>query len=189
MKALGILAGPRKGEVSDNLVDAALRGLKYKGAETEKIYLYDLDIKPCKGCLACCTGGKCAIEDDYRAVLDKMAQSDVIVFASPAYFGNVTSLAKVFVDRSLPFFTMTKLGPKRFADKPSKVILIANCGVPFPLSHIFGVIPGCIRPMKMFFKCMKVRIRTLAATGMTDFDQKKCDKFIKKAYKLGRNIV
>ncbi len=188
MKALGILASPRKGQVSDNLTDAALNGLKDRGAEVEKVHLYDLDIKPCKGCMSCWEGKKCAIDDDYTIILDKMDKADVVVFASPVYYCNVTSVAKVFVDRSTPFFTMTKLGPKRLADKPSRVILIANCGAPFPLSHILGVIPGCMRPMKLFFKLMRVKIEILAATGVSSFDPVKCKKFLKKAYKLGKNI-
>ncbi len=188
MKALGILAGPRKGQVSDNIVDAVLRGLKDRGVEIEKIYLYDLDIKPCRGCMHCWKGNKCVINDDYPQVLDKMDKADVVVFSSPVYFCNVTSLAKVFVDRSVPFFTMTKMGPKRFKDKPSRVILVANCSAPFPLSHILGVIPGCIGPMKKFFSLMKVKIKTLAATGMENFDSKKCERLLKKAYRLGRNI-
>ncbi|MDP8234717.1 MAG: hypothetical protein P9M06_08005 [Candidatus Saelkia tenebricola] len=42
MKALVILAGPRKGQVTDNILDAVLRGgVKDRGIEIEKMYLYD----------------------------------------------------------------------------------------------------------------------------------------------------
>ena len=53
MKALGILAGPRKGRTTDKLIDAVLEGIRDGGAEVEKISLYGLDIKPCMGCGAC----------------------------------------------------------------------------------------------------------------------------------------
>lgn len=42
--------------------------------------------------------------------------------------------------------------------------------------------------MKKFFKMMKVKIKTLAAAGMKDFNPKKCEKFLKKAYNLGKSI-
>ena len=44
MKALGILAGPRKGKATDHLLDEVLRGLKDSGAEVKKVYLYDLSL-------------------------------------------------------------------------------------------------------------------------------------------------
>ena len=61
MKVLGIVAGPRKGYATDSTVDSILRGAKDSGAETEKIYLYDLDIKPCRGCGYCEKNGKCVM--------------------------------------------------------------------------------------------------------------------------------
>lgn len=191
MKAVGIVGGPRKGQVTDSLVDATLEGLKDRGIETEKLYLYDLDIRPCKGCLACEKSEGCVIEDDHSMVLDEMDKVDIVVFASPTYFSNVTSVAKAFIDRGYSFFEQTRFGPKRYTEKPSKVILITSCGAPFPFSHIMGVVPGSMKAMKAFFKCMNVKIKTLAATGMMeDFDKnsKKCRKLLDKAYSLGEKI-
>jgi len=189
MKALGILAGPRKGRTTDKLIDAVLEGIKDSGAEVEKISLYDLDIKPCTGCCACQKSGKCVIEDDHQMVLDKMDVADVVVFGSPVYWSNVTSEAKKFFDRSVGFFEMTDIGPKRTADKPGKVVLVSSCGVPFPFTHIMGVIPGCMRAMKVFFGRMKVKIKTIYAAGMVDPETSEpSEKLIKKAYRLGKNI-
>ncbi|MDP8234718.1 MAG: flavodoxin family protein [Candidatus Saelkia tenebricola] len=145
-------------------------------------------MKPCTGCSSCKDSKKCIIEDDHQMMLDKMGQSDIIVFASPTYVSNVTSVAKAFMDRSIRFFEMTKLGLKCRYDKPSKVILITSCGAPFPFSHIFGFATGCIRAMKVFFKYMNVKIKTFTATGMTCFDKESCKKIFKKAYNLGKNI-
>jgi len=189
MKALGILAGPRKGRTTDMLVDKVLQGLKDSGAEMEKISLYDLDIKPCTSCCACAETRKCVIDDDHQSVLDRMDKADVIVFGSPTYWSNVTSVAKTFFDRSPRFFEMTKMGPKRTADKPNKVVLITSCGAPYPFSHILGIIPGCMRAMKVFFGRMKVKIKTLYAAGMEDpATSKPSEKVLEKAYQLGKNI-
>jgi len=188
MKALAILAGPRKGCATDNLTDSILKGLEEKGAQTEKIHLYHLDIKPCTGCLTCEKTNTCTINDDHQMVLDKMDETDTVIFASPTYWSNVTSVAKAFMDRSIRFFTITKFGPKRFSNKPSKVILVTSCGAPFPISHILGVVPGCLRAMKVFFQRMNVTIKTIAATGMVNADSKPCEKLLKRAYRLGKNI-
>ncbi|MFH1442181.1 MAG: flavodoxin family protein [Candidatus Omnitrophota bacterium] len=188
MKGLAIVGGPRKGQVTDRLVDAVLQGMKDKGIEVEKIYLYDFNIKPCNACLACKDSKKCVIDDHHQMVLDKMNKADYVVFSSPVYISNVTSVAKAFMDRSIRFFEQTKFGPRRHADKPSKVILITSCGAPFPFSHVLGIVPGCLNAMKTYFKYMNVKIQALAATGMGDFDVNSCKKLLGKAYSLGKNI-
>lgn len=188
MKAIGILAGPRKGWTNDQLLDKVLEGLKDNGNEVEKISLYDLDIKHCTGC-GSCEFGDCVIDDDHQKVLDKMADADVVVFASPTYWSNVTSVAKVFFDRSGSFFEMTKTGPKRTVDKPSKVVLITSCGIPYPFSHLLGMATGCMRAMKVFFSYMKVKITKFYATGMIDYNKSKpSEKILQKAYMLGKSL-
>ncbi|MBN1527161.1 MAG: flavodoxin family protein [Candidatus Omnitrophica bacterium] len=189
MRCLGILAGPRKGHATDKLIDTVLEGLKERGGEVEKISLYDYNIKPCTGCCACHKTGKCAINDDYHIVRDKVEDADVVVFGSPAYWCNVTSEAKKFMDRSGVLFEMKTMGPKRTKDKPSKVVLVATCGAPFPLSHMMGIIPGVMRAMKEMFCRMNAKVRTIYAAGMMDPDNSLPSKrLMDKARELGRNI-
>ncbi len=188
MKALAIVAGPRKQQVTDSLTDEVIKGLKERNIYTEKVYLYDLDIKPCLGCYKCKKNKICFIEDDHSEILNKMADSDIIVFASPTYISNVTSEAKKFFDRSLSFFQKTKFGPRRYADKPSRVILITACGAPFPFSHLMGISTGTVRAMKSFFKYMPVKIKTVTATGTKDFNKGSCKNPLAKAYKLGLTV-
>jgi len=189
MKALGILAGPRKGRTTDKMIDAVLDGLKDRGAEIEKISLYDYDIKPCMGCYECEKTKKCVIDDDQRIVLDKMDKADVVVFGTPTYWSNVSSVAKKFFDRSLPFFDMGKTGPVRTAKKPGKVVLITSCGCPYPFTHLLGIITGCIRAMRVVFGRMNAKIKTLYVPGMMDPEKDgPSEKMLKKAYRLGKNI-
>ncbi|KJJ84052.1 Multimeric flavodoxin WrbA [Candidatus Omnitrophus magneticus] len=188
MKILAILAGPRKNQVTDNLTNNVLKGFKEQGIESEKIYLYDSNIKPCTGCMSCYETQKCVIKDDMELILNKMRESEIIVFASPVYFSNVTSDAKKFFDRGVSFFKMTQIGPKQITPKPKSVILITSCGAPFPFSHILGTIGGSLRAMKAFFGCMSVKIQTITATGIMNFDKKTCAKFMGKAYNLGKNF-
>ena len=53
MKVLALVATQRKSGNSDILTDIALQGVKDGGGIIEKIYLKDIFIKPCKGCLRC----------------------------------------------------------------------------------------------------------------------------------------
>jgi len=188
MKALGILAGPRKGQVTDHLLDEVLRGLKDRGAEIRKVYLYDLKIEPCLACNACKETQECVINDDFKGVARELINSDTVVFASPVYVSNVTSVAKAFFDRGVSLFKMTNFGPKWPHNKPKKVVLVTSCFAPFPFSHILGVVPGCVNAMKMFFGMMRAKIRVIAASGMWDFDAKRCRGVLDKAYRAGLTV-
>ena len=189
MKALGVLGGPRKGRTTDQMIDAVLKGLSENGAETEKVHIYDYDIKPCTGCCTCEKLGKCVINDDSRIILEKMDAADVIVWGSPVYWSNVTSETKKFFDRSIEFFEMTKMGPKRTKDTPKNVVLVTSCGAPYPLSHIMGITPGALRAMKVFFKQTKAKIHTIYVAGMMSAaTSQPPQKSLDKAYKLGKSL-
>jgi len=72
VKVLGIVGSPRKGGNTDALVEEVLEGARSKGAETEKIYLDDLKIRPCDACELCSENGKCVIEDDFQFIFQKI---------------------------------------------------------------------------------------------------------------------
>ncbi|MDD5680562.1 MAG: flavodoxin family protein [Candidatus Omnitrophica bacterium] len=188
MKAIGIVAGPRKGQVTDRLTDSALKGLGDRGADIEKIYLMDLVIKPCRGCLVCQRTGRCTIDDGFNTLADKIREADVIVFSSPTYFSNVTSCAKRFFDRGYSMFKENSFGLTYLYKKPHKAILITSCGAPFPFSYLLGISTGSVRAMKVFFNYMRVKINTLIVSGAKDFDIKTHDRLLRKAYDLGKTI-
>lgn len=188
MRAIGIAAGPRKGQLTDRLTDSVLKGLADRGAGTEKVSLSDFVIKPCAGCLACQKLGRCVINDDFNNLADKVRQSDVIVFASPTYFSNVTSSAKAFFDRGYSMFKAGSFGPVYRFEKPKKAILITSCVAPFPFSSLFGISGGSIRAMKVFFNYMRVATKTFIVSHATDFDDKKYDRLLRKAYDVGKNV-
>lgn len=188
MKAIGIVTGPRKGQLTDRLTDSVLAGLRDRGAAAEKIYLIDLTIRPCMGCSACQRTGRCVIEDDFNTLADKFKESDVVVFSSPTYFSNVTSCAKRFFDRGYSMFRESAFGLTYSSKKPAKAILITSCHAPFPISRLFGFSTGCIRAMKAFFYYMHPTIKILTAAGAVDFDEKKHTKILERAYDLGKAV-
>ncbi|MGE5307465.1 MAG: flavodoxin family protein [Deltaproteobacteria bacterium] len=191
MKALGLVGGPRKGQTTDSMTDAVLKGLLDKGCQIEKVYLYDLNISPCRSCYKCKGTGHCAIQDDdFPALARKFNEADVVVFSSPVYIGNVTSVAKKFMDRGVSLMSSSKKGPPtRTAKRPSRVVLAASCGAPFPFSYLMGMLPGCIGAMKKFFSVMPVKIQVVTASGMDEFDPKRHMKLLDRAYRAGAKII
>lgn len=106
MKVIGINASPRKGWNDDILMRKALEGAVSEGAETEVINLYGLNYKGCYSCFACkrkgnTCNGLCAIKDDLRPVLEKILAADVLIVASPNYFGYPTGMLRSMVERLL----------------------------------------------------------------------------------------
>lgn len=95
---------PRKGGNSDTLADEFLRGAREAGHEAEKISLTGKNIGFCRGCLACQKTLRCVLQDDASAIVEKMLHADVLVFATPIYFYEMSGQMKTLLDRSNPLF-------------------------------------------------------------------------------------
>ena len=82
---LVIATSPRHNSNSEALADAFLQGAQTAGNTVEKVTLKDKDIRFCRGCMACHKLGRCVIDDDAAAIVGKMHDADVIVFATVSY--------------------------------------------------------------------------------------------------------
>ena len=95
---------PRKGGNSDTLADEFTRGARDAGHDAEKISLAGKTIGFCRGCLACQKTERCVIQDDVNAIVQKMLSADVLVFATPIYFYEMSGQMKTLLDHSNPLF-------------------------------------------------------------------------------------
>ena len=112
LKCLGINGSSRDGN-SSLLVKRALSICEKGGMETEFISLENLKINYCNGCDLCAPKPhKCPKNDDVEEILEKMADSDVIIIGSPTYFGSVSGKLKSLFDRTLPLRKEMKLAGK-----------------------------------------------------------------------------
>ena len=90
MKILIINGSARKGNTYA-CVNAFAEGAKAAN-EIEILEADKLNISGCKGCEACgCTKG-CVAKDDSNMVVDKIVAADLVVFASPVYWGMVLTV-------------------------------------------------------------------------------------------------
>jgi multimeric flavodoxin WrbA len=99
MYVLGISGSPKTNGLTALLLDKALDGAIASGAHTEKIILNDLNFKACQECGGCDETGVCILDDDMRPIYEKLAKADIVVVASPIYFGNITAQLKAMIDR------------------------------------------------------------------------------------------
>jgi multimeric flavodoxin WrbA/putative sterol carrier protein len=147
MKILAIQGSPRpKVSNTEILLQQFLQGVQSQGAETETIYLKDKDIHSCVGCYTCWakTPGVCIFKDDMAELLEKVRGCDILVYATPLYNYNMTSLLKAFQERLLPLVDphqikteATYRHPPRY-EVNRKMVLLSNCGFP-EISHFDGL--------------------------------------------------
>jgi multimeric flavodoxin WrbA len=98
-KVLGISTSPRKNGNSDLLLKKALKGAESMGAKVEYINLNDYKLNPCIECNSCYITGKCVIKDDYQELLEKLLNTERLIFATPVFFMSVCAQAKMLIDR------------------------------------------------------------------------------------------
>jgi len=113
MKVMAFNGSPRREWNTATLLEKALEGAASMGAETELVYLYDLDFKGCRSCFECKlkggkSYGKCAVRDDLRPILNKVEHADAIILGSPIYLGTATGEMRSFMERLIfPYLTYT----------------------------------------------------------------------------------
>ncbi len=132
---LGICGSGRKEGNTGALVEEVL---KQTGSETELVWLIDLNVGYCTGCMRCTFEGNCWQQDGMTELYKKMIDSEAIVIGSPCYYGDVSGLVKSMMDRSIALGYMgigkeseTPMhGRKPLADKPAAVVsAVAGHGV------------------------------------------------------------
>lgn len=100
-----ISTSPRKGSNSEMLAAEFGKGAQAAGHTVEQISLADKDIRFCRGCFVCQTTQRCVIRDDADWIEQKMEQADVLVFATPIYYYEMSGQMKTMLDRGNPLFT------------------------------------------------------------------------------------
>lgn len=105
-KVIVISTSLRAGSNSDMLADKFIEGALAAGNEVEKITLSGKNIGFCKGCLACQKLGKCVIDDDANAIMQKVLEAEVVCWATPIYYYEMSGQMKVLIDRMNAMYSL-----------------------------------------------------------------------------------
>ncbi len=127
MKMLGICASPRKNGNTDILLEKVLEGARARGGQTEKIFLSDLNISPLeeKEYENAAKEGLSEAGDDMRIVFSKIEECDVLVMASPIFFGSLSAQAKTMIDRFQRVWLAKNILKKEIFQKKKKGAFIS----------------------------------------------------------------
>ena len=125
--------------------------------EIHVIDVIDRHIEYCTGCFACKhNGGACIHDDDMRAILDEILDSDLLLFSFPLYCYGMPAPLKTLLDRTMPLSSMAMgkvgdhyehVGQADF----SRLQYMMICGCGFPNSrHNFE---PAVAQFKQCFPC------------------------------------
>jgi multimeric flavodoxin WrbA len=132
MKIVCLLGSPRSNGNSTSIANRFTETAAKLGAEVRSFELNTLSYRGCQGCYACKKGLEhCVLDDDLTGVLDAVQAADLVVLASPVYFGEITSQLKGFIDRSFSYLKadyITNPQPGRLS--PKKLVFILTQGNP-----------------------------------------------------------
>lgn len=177
-RILVLSTSPRIGGNSETLADVFIKGAEEAGHETKKICLYDKKIEFCKGCLGCQTTGKCILCDDAERIIAQMKAMDVLVFATPIYFYEMSGQMKTLLDRTNPLFP----AEYEFRD----IYLLATSA-----DEEESSMEAAVKGLEGWISCFE-KSRLAGVVRGTGADKKgaieECGEALSAAYEMGRNV-
>ncbi len=172
-----ISSSPRKNGNSEILAAAFAKGATEAGNNVETIYLREKQISFCRGCMACFKLGHCVIKDDAAGIIKKMHDSDVLVFASPVYYYNVSGQLKTMIDRANPIYD---------TDYIFKGVYLLSTAA----EDEDGTNEGSVKAVQGFVDCFeRAELKGVVfAGGVTNVGDVKDHPAVFKAYEMGKSV-
>ena len=130
MKIVCLLGSPRPKGNSAAIARKFCETAEGSGADVETFALNKLKYRGCQACMTCKTKlDRCVLKDDLAEVLDAVRNSDVLVMATPVYYGEVSSQLKAFIDRTFSYLVpdyVTNPNPSRLSPGKRLVFIQAQ---------------------------------------------------------------
>ena len=106
MKIVCLLGSPRSNGNSTAIATHLCKFAEKNGSVVQTFALNKLTYRGCQACMTCKTKlDRCVLNDDLTQVLDAIRDTDVLVMATPVYYGDVSSQMKGFIDRTYSYLT------------------------------------------------------------------------------------
>jgi multimeric flavodoxin WrbA len=130
MKILCLLGSPRLKGNSAEMAKRFILTAESLGAETRTFALNSLHYRGCQVCYACKEKhDRCVLDDDLAEVIEAVKEADVLVLATPVYYGDISSQLKTFIDRTFSLLVpdyITNPNPSRLKAGKKLVFIIAQ---------------------------------------------------------------
>ncbi len=188
MKIVSLHGSPRKNGNSSKLAGIVTDTLAKNSHEIVHHHLNDLSYKGCQACMAC--KGKseeCILKDDLSPVLLDIKNADVLLLATPVYWGDITAQMKGFIDRTYSFLTPNFMTDEIKHRLPigKKLVFIQTQGAPEEMyGDIFPRYNGFFEHLNMFDETHFIR-----GCGINEKDAVSArTDLIEQAKKIGNDL-
>ena len=154
MKLVCVHGSPREAGNSSKIANHLCASVQSRGVSVKSYFLNKLKYIGCQSCMGC--KGKseiCVLQDDLTEVLSEAKSADIIVLASPIFFGDLSAQMKGFIDRTYSYLTLdykSRLLPGK------KMVMILAQGDP-DKKHFADVFPRYTD----FFKWHGIKVKHL----------------------------
>ena len=98
-KVVVISTSLRPGSNSHALAEQFAKGAEAAGHQVELISLRGKELRFCVGCLSCQQTGACVFKDDVPAIMESVLNADVVCWATPIYYYEMSGQMKTLIDR------------------------------------------------------------------------------------------
>ena len=186
---LAIYGSPRREGNTSVLLKHAVQGARDAGADIEEIVLRDLKMSPCLEIYGCLKTGRCAINDDFQPLYDKMISAKGMMLASPIFFYTVSAHTKILMDRCQSLWVKKYWIDKVQTDaqEPTRLGLFISVGA----TKGKRLFDGTLLTIRYFFDVLDMKLwKSLLYRGL-DFkgDVLKHPDYLKEAYEFGNDYV
>lgn len=189
MKVLGISGSPRAGGNTDIILGRALEGATSSGAETESVFVRELNISFCRECRSCSKTGECVINDDIKRIFLIFKDIDHLILASPIFFYGLPAQLKALIDRAQHAWSNKYILKRDFALKKKDKRRGLFLGVGATKGE--RLFEGSIRTVKYFFDA--IDIRYAGEVLVRGVDKKgeisQYPKYLEEAYQAGEKLA
>lgn len=176
-KVVVISTSLRAGSNSHSLAERFAEGAKAAGHEVELVSLRGKEIKFCIGCLSCQKTGACVFKDDVPAIMDSVLNADVVCWATPIYYYEMSGQMKTLIDR------MNAMYPKDYRFRDIYLLTTAAENEPHVPQRAESGLQGWIDCYEK--SSLKAHLFCGGVDAARDIDGN--DK-LQEAYELGKNI-
>lgn len=189
MKILILNGSPKKRGTVAVLLGHILSSVSKKH-DVEWIDVYDLQIKPCIGCMKCRPDAECRMpEDDAHKMGHKIREADILVVGTPTHWGNMSTALKLLFDRNVPVFMSESPGGLPIpCQKGKKAVLVAACTTPWPFNFLLHESRGAINALREILHYGGYRVIGTVVKAGTKASPQLSRSVIAKAMKIGDRL-
>lgn len=110
------------------------------GMQINWVDVYQLQLRPCIGCMQCRETGRCALpDDDGHRMAERIARADALLVGTPTYWANMSGPLKMLFDRIVAALIVEQAqGFPKPLHRGQPAAIITACTVPWPFHTVAG---------------------------------------------------